>query len=99
MNIRSAVLAAAAILPVPNATSAQEKCKSPPLTRQQVLEFVRKDALDRGTAWSLDKWNLQISEEKCNYRVLADCCPEQRGMDWSLLISREGKVLERFYGR
>ena len=78
---------------------AQDQCKAPPLTREQVLEVVRKDALDRGQAWNLDKWNFRIIEEKCNYVVLADCCPELRGYAWSLTINRDGKVIERFGGR
>ena len=79
--------------------SAQEPCKAPPLTREKILEIVQKDELSPGRSLDLQKWNLEITEDKCQYRVFADCCPELRGMHWSMLISREGKVLEVFRGR
>jgi hypothetical protein len=68
-------------------------CKLPPLTRQEILAIVKKHVAD------LDKWEVRISEHNCSYRIDGDCCPDQRGTHWSLLISRDGTLLERFQGR
>ena len=99
MNRRHAMLTVVLLTTYDFAGSAHEPCKAPPLTREQILAVVEKDELSPGRALDLQKWNLEITEDKCQYRVFAHCCPELRGMDWSMLISREGKVLEVFRGR
>jgi hypothetical protein len=99
MNRRRALLTVVLLAAHNFAGSAQEPCKAPPLTREQVLAVVQKDELSPGRGIDLQKWNLQIHEDKCQYRVFADCCHELRGMHWSMLISREGRVLDVFRGR
>jgi septum formation topological specificity factor MinE len=92
MNSRF-VLATVLLVCLGQARSAQDECKLPPLTRQEILAIVKKHVAD------LDKWEVRISEHNCSYRIDGDCCPDQRGTHWSLLISRNGKLLERFQGR
>jgi hypothetical protein len=95
------LLLATVVLSVPSAIadSAQDNCTSPPLTRRQIEEVVKKDALDRGMGWAVEKWALRISEDRCNYYVFVECCPEERPPGWAVRISREGKIIKRFEGR
>jgi hypothetical protein len=92
MNPHVFAAAIASVLLSAQAAAVGPGCEGPGLSQERIIEIARAEVERRGQNLDPAKWRSTITEDKCDYMVLAEAIPAGPGTHFSIRIKRNGKV-------